>query len=576
MNKNLRISLDKRLANRLLLLAIIVIGVCLRFYNFRDIPFTHDEFSALFRTNFNNFTDLIEKGVKVDGHPAGIQVFLFYWTKLFGTSEWVVKFPFLIFGVLSIYLIFLIAKVWYNETVALISAAYMATLQFPVMYSQIARPYISGLFFVLATFYFWTRLIKTPANHLYKNSIGYIIFCSLSAYNHHFSLLMVGILGIMGLFLIDKKYLGKYIIINFIVILLYLPHINIFFHQLSMGGVEGWLGKPKYDFIFDFLYYIFDFSNIVILLTLGIVLYGLKKARIKNLDYKNYLIFSILFFLPYLIGFVYSKYVSAVLQFSVLIFSFPFLFFLLFGHIKPQKAKFNFLIIVSIISVNVFALIVERKHYQLFYNSRFEHIITDSEGLRNDSNAILLLDTHKKISSYYFKKLKIDSAAFIWLDDFKSEKDFIKFLQNSVSHKTKLYFGCVSTVNPVTYTIIKDYFPSVEWQKNYHGGTTYLFTTNTNKDSSYCITLNFDGQVSKNWTNVNPEKVTHEVFFSPNYAYYVDSAVEWGPTYTQYLHEIPHQQNDFIDVTVKILPVNEVKEILVVSQLEANGNLIDW
>ncbi len=40
--------------------------------------------------------ELIEGGVKVDGHPAGIHVFLYYWTKLFGTNEWIVKLPFIV------------------------------------------------------------------------------------------------------------------------------------------------------------------------------------------------------------------------------------------------------------------------------------------------------------------------------------------------------------------------------------------------------------------------------------------------------------------------------------------------
>ena len=53
-----------RLTNKLLLVLIIIIGTALRFYNYGEIPFTHDEFSALSRLNFNSFSDLIEKELK--------------------------------------------------------------------------------------------------------------------------------------------------------------------------------------------------------------------------------------------------------------------------------------------------------------------------------------------------------------------------------------------------------------------------------------------------------------------------------------------------------------------------------
>ncbi len=126
---------------------ILVVAFLLRFFDLFNIPFTHDEFSTLFRTNFSSFSELIEKGVKIDAHPAGLQVFIYYYKQVFGTSTWVIKMPFLLFGLLSVYLVFKIYRNWFNLTIAYVAAAFMASIQFTVMYSQIARPYSSGLFF---------------------------------------------------------------------------------------------------------------------------------------------------------------------------------------------------------------------------------------------------------------------------------------------------------------------------------------------------------------------------------------------------------------------------------------------
>jgi len=136
-----------RVTDTALILIIILTGAVLRFWRLSEIPFTYDEFSAIFRTQFATFHELIEKGVKIDTHPAGVQVFLFYLVKLFGISEAIVKTPFILFGLLSVWLVYLIGKDWFSPATGLVSASFVSFLQFPVMYSQIARPYASGFVF---------------------------------------------------------------------------------------------------------------------------------------------------------------------------------------------------------------------------------------------------------------------------------------------------------------------------------------------------------------------------------------------------------------------------------------------
>ncbi|MDD2306253.1 MAG: glycosyltransferase family 39 protein [Prolixibacteraceae bacterium] len=317
-----------KLTNNKILILILIISSALRLYHYFEIPYTHDEFSALFRTHFNSFSELIEKGVKVDGHPAGIQVFLYYWTAIFGYSEWIVKLPFICFGILSVLMIYLIAKEWYNETVALISASFLASIQFTIMYSQIARPYISGLFFSLLMVYFWTKIIHNPHKRFYLNSLFFIISATLCAYNHYFSLLFAAIVGISGIFFIQKQFLLKYVASGFIIALLYIPHLQIFIYQLKVGGVGGWLGKPNNDFILNYLGYIFDFSTVTYLLIALLIIFGLFKSGKIQQNFRHFTLFLSWFILPFLIGFFYSKYVNSVLQYSVLIFSMPFLCFI--------------------------------------------------------------------------------------------------------------------------------------------------------------------------------------------------------------------------------------------------------
>ncbi|MBN2236346.1 MAG: hypothetical protein JW729_02230, partial [Bacteroidales bacterium] len=63
---------------------LLLVAALIRFDRFWEIPLTYDELSALSRLRFNSFAELIQFGIKPDGHPAGVQLFLFYWTHLVG------------------------------------------------------------------------------------------------------------------------------------------------------------------------------------------------------------------------------------------------------------------------------------------------------------------------------------------------------------------------------------------------------------------------------------------------------------------------------------------------------------
>lgn len=565
-----------KLSNKTILFLILLVAASLRFFNYNEIPFTHDEFSALFRLNFNSFLELIEKGVKIDGHPAGIQVFLYYWTKLFGKSEWIVKLPFTIFGIFSVYLIYVIAKKWFNESVGLISSAFLASIQYTVMYSQIARPYISGLFFSLLMVLFWTKIMLTPGKDFYKNTIIFIISASLCTYNHHFSLLFAAIVGISGLFFIKKQYLIKYIISGVIIFILYFPHLNIFLYQLNIGGVEDWLGKPHIDFIINYIAYVFNFSILSLVLVIMLILFGIYKKGSEDFDYKSFILFGCWFLLPIIIGFFYSKFDKSVLQYSVLIFSIPFLFFILFGHIKPQKTIPNLIIVCIIFIVNIFSLIHERQHYKLFYHSPYKEILIDyQKAKQNNDNILAIIDSHEKISRYYLSKLKIDSG-FIWLNFFKSEKDFIGFIEHQSKFHNKLFLGCLASINPLTIPIIEDYYPVILKQQNYAGATTYLFSNEDQNENNIITVLNFESNDNKSWSSIDTAKYNDSISFSGNKSYYFDNTTEWGPVYTEKLDRIITNENNFIDISLKAKALDNLDEVILVATLESNGDNIYW
>ena len=566
------------LSNKQILVFVMIIGSVLRFFNYDDIPFTADEFSALFRLKFDSFYELIEKGVKIDGHPAGVQVCLYYWTKLFGESEWVVKLPFTILGICSIYFIFLIGKKWFNETVGLIAAVYVASLQFTVMYSQIARPYISGFFFGLIMVNFLTNLILKPERNFTRNILFFILAASICTYNHHFSLLFAFMVGITGIVLIKKEYRLKYLLAGLIVFVLYIPHLRIFFYQLGVGGVggvDGWLGKPNSDFLFQFIFYIFNYSVFALILSILIAISGFFKWKDRKIEYQFMLISAIWFLTSFLIGYFYSIYFNPVLQYSVLIFSFPFLFFFMFAFLKEQSARVNLLLVVLISLVNISTLIFQRKHYSLLYESILEHAVLDFKHNSCDtSNTIFLVDSEKKRTDYFVRKHAIGEK-FIFISTIPLLQ-LKQLLEKETQTKQKLYLGCLSSIPPNIVPLIQDYFPTIEIQNNYFEGTTYVFSKEKNKTIKHIDFLDFNSPISSNWASIEKTKIIHNNSSPNQNNYHLTKEVEWGPTFATPLMRVINNKNNFIDISVEAKSKHSLSGVVLVASLESNGKSIYW
>ena len=76
--------MDIKKRNDRLLIFILAISFVLHFINLKDLSLSNDELSAITRSRYDTFSEMITKGVYIDYHPAGIQTYIFYWMKLFG------------------------------------------------------------------------------------------------------------------------------------------------------------------------------------------------------------------------------------------------------------------------------------------------------------------------------------------------------------------------------------------------------------------------------------------------------------------------------------------------------------
>lgn len=416
------------------------------------MPFMHDELSTLARARYGSFSELIEKGVKGDYHPAGLQVFVWLWVKMVSISEFAVKLPFILCGIGSVFMSYVAGKKWFGETTALLAATYMATLQYTIVYgSLIARMYPLGLFFSLCMVYAWTKIVE-DVDFSWKNSFVFVASAIFCTHLHHFAMLFTGIVCFSGLLLAKKVALKRYIFLLSLIFLAYLPNIPLLLAQIKEGGAE-WMGGISLDFFRYYFSYLGHFSVWVagcILILLGI---GLK--TFQKINNKKYHFLSLIWFLtPLVLGYTYSVLRAPVLQNYVLLFSFPYLLFFLFSFCQNWGKKMQIAGVFLICLTNISTLIFKREHFTTFYHQPYPdiyHISIDAKQKYGES----LRSIHGLNPKYYAYYDSLQPSKSVYFPDYAADIDKWRA---KIAQDTATYL-LLAEVPLHYYLTAKDFFP---------------------------------------------------------------------------------------------------------------------
>ena len=411
----------KRLWQRPELLALAVvtlIGAILRLAEI-SAPLTHDELSAIIRVRFDNIAELIQEGVKSsDTHPAGVQLFLWLWCKVFGTSAIAVRIPFVLMGIGCIPLTYNIARRWYGTDSALLAAIVVAFSQYTVYYSMLARPYIAGLFFLLLMLHFWTGIC---VEHKYTvgRLAGYALTAACCAYTQYFCTLTALLVGLAGLFFVERGKVWRYILASVCAMLLFLPHLGITLYQLfEMQGVGGWLGAPHANFFWYYLRYLTHHSYVMLAIFIVYAALMFSKQSLRR-NKKLMTVSFMLFLIPLVAGYAYSRVVNPVLQYSVLLFSYPFLLLTFCGAIGSRRPLLANLSAAAIGAALLFTLFFVRKHYDVISREYIEasaDMIDHARDEHGADNVLCLYGITDRALHYYNDSLNTQYTPDIPID----------------------------------------------------------------------------------------------------------------------------------------------------------------
>jgi len=356
------------------IIGVILIGIFTRIYNIDQQSAWGDEIATMLWCSMSvqeHMNDILTSRFG-DVHPPLYYMILHLWIKLTASTPLATRSLACIFGILSVYMIFLLGKELSRKCVGSLAAFILAVSPLHIYYSQEGRQYTFMTFLVLGSFLFFVKIIKNerlnPTSAGTYKWIALFLFNLAGIYTHYYFFLGLFVQLVFLLMYWNRKLFLKWVIVHFILFICFIPWLLVFLKQLGSMQPEQAKLMSRFSPIFSIpfifakfavfgneffirdhtIFYIFAF----IIFSLA-TLFG-TKAFLKD-DKKFTILLVMILCVPILIVYIVSL-AGAVLYSShpFIMYSFP--LYLLTARIVTEKKILYFILYGIIISLNLFVV----------------------------------------------------------------------------------------------------------------------------------------------------------------------------------------------------------------------------
>ncbi len=248
-----RIQIETKLQSKFLrphfaLFGILFLGLFLRLYHLGSESFWLDEGYSISGAK-QSLVDIFRTAPE-DLHPPLYFFLLHGWFKLFGDAEFSARLLSTLFGLLSVFAIFKLGSLLFDEETGLIASLIMSVSVFHVYYSQELRSYTLMAFLAIASFYFFCAYLKQEGrSHRYL--VWNIVLSFLLLYTHSFAVLVVLTQNLC--FLLNLLFGGRtartkvrpWVLSQFFLFISYLPWIISAIKTTAITRHNIWIPKPS-------------------------------------------------------------------------------------------------------------------------------------------------------------------------------------------------------------------------------------------------------------------------------------------------------------------------------------------
>lgn len=354
----MQLLLRRKLAASIILFAIVLVGFSLRLHNLGKHDFwfdeviTHDYVSKEYSWSSQDFiNNFIEK------NPPLYFILLREWSVVFGKTEFSLRFLSLILGVLSIFLIYKLSRLFFGSNSSLLAAVFLCLSPFQIWYSQESRGFTLSLALSLLNSYFFLKSMREGG---VKYGIGYSFSLALLLFTTYYGLFLLVPQALLQV-IYNRKGILKWTISLLPPVLLFMLFIlPVFAHQLAVIRDKNWLSPPpNATAILDTLNnFVIGYNASQIIYTImPLFITGVCVFALFGIPSGAMVALLLLGLLPVILIFAFSKaFFPFYIDRHLIIFS-PFFYILLSGGITSIKIRWiKFLTIFVFIGCAAFSL----------------------------------------------------------------------------------------------------------------------------------------------------------------------------------------------------------------------------
>ncbi len=160
----------------------------------RESLWLDEIFSATASLKTSSFNLMFSEYISRDGNPPLYHILLFYWGRIFGSSDVEIRLLSYVFTILGFILSYLLLLKYFTKKVAVLFLSLSAFTPGVLYYAQEARAYaLLYALSCLASILFFIFIIRVRDNQKIKKKLIIYYFCVgvLICYTHHFGILLV-------------------------------------------------------------------------------------------------------------------------------------------------------------------------------------------------------------------------------------------------------------------------------------------------------------------------------------------------------------------------------------------------
>lgn len=226
-----------------IIISIIILSAFLRLYKLDFRSLWYDEVQTIRSAQASHV--LLPDFQKSPNHRTLYITMMHYWLGLFEKSDFLTRLPSAIFGILSVFLVYLLVKKIFDEKTAFLSTLVFSLSKINIWYSQEARVYSLLVLLTLASFYVLLEALEKDRRSLWSGYIVITMLC-LCAHLEAFFIILSQIIYVV---LFRKRYrdslknflFSQTVIAGFLFILL-LPAIIGHFRV----ALPPWIPRPQF------------------------------------------------------------------------------------------------------------------------------------------------------------------------------------------------------------------------------------------------------------------------------------------------------------------------------------------